>query len=73
MTARVLIVIGLLIIAFDCADFTVTGVSVLGAVHIGAGAYLAGVFTREFWIEDEPVYSTVDEVLDAIGRERGTR
>ncbi|MFF2632002.1 hypothetical protein ACFVR6_03875 [Microbacterium sp. NPDC058021] len=54
MTARVLAVLGLLLLGFDCADFEVTGVAVLGAVFLAAAAYLFGVFTHEFWFEDDP-------------------
>jgi hypothetical protein len=68
MVARVLIVLGLLLLGFDCADFTVSGIALLGAVLIGLGWWVNRTFARDRWIAD-PVLSAqlaaVDEELDA--------
>lgn len=53
MTARVLLVTGLLLLGFDAADITITGVSVLATVIMLIALWLAGGFTRDFWILDE--------------------
>ncbi len=50
---RLLIVTALLLLAFDSADFTITGVSVLAVVLLLIALWLAGGFTRDFWILDE--------------------
>ncbi|WP_242086035.1 hypothetical protein [Microbacterium lacticum] len=50
---RFLIAAGLLLLGFDAADFTITGVSVLATVIMLIALWLAGGFTRDFWILDE--------------------
>ncbi len=50
---RLLIVAALLLLAFDSADFTITGISVLAVVLLLIALWLAGGFTRSFWILDE--------------------
>lgn len=50
---RLLIAAGLLLLGFDAADFTITGVSVLATVIMLIALWLAGGFTRDFWILDE--------------------
>ena len=52
---KALLVAGLLLIGFDVARLTMTGVAVLGVLFIAIVMWAAGVFTRAFWIEDEQV------------------
>lgn len=60
---RLLIVAALMLLAFDSADFTITGVSVLAVVLLLIALWLAGGFTRSFWILDE-------DAREAQGAER---
>ena len=70
MTARILIVLGLLLLGFDCADFTVTGITILAIVFFLLAAYFAGAFTREFWFDDEEPL-TAEEYLAAMAARDG--
>jgi len=71
MTARVLVAAGLALLAFDAADFTITGIAVLGALIIVIGAWVGGLFTREAWICDDETSTrcaAIDAQLDAEAR-----
>ena len=52
MTAVAMVVAGLLMLGFDAADFTITGLSLLGALLIALGLWVGGAFTRAAWIAD---------------------
>jgi hypothetical protein len=66
VTARFLIVAGLLLLGFDAADVQVTGLAVLAAVIIGAGLITDGVLTREYWIAPDRLHlDLMDADIDA--------
>ena len=71
MTALVLVVAGVLLLGFDAADFTVTGLSVLAALLIGLGLWVGGAFTRAAWVCDDETSArcaAIDAQLDAEAR-----
>ena len=74
MTAVAMVVAGLLMLGFDAADFTITGLSLLGALLIALGLWVGGAFTRAAWIADaetSPRLDLVDQDLDRMyGRQR---
>lgn len=49
-----LTILGFLILGFDAADLTITGVAVLAVVILMIAFWLAGGFTRAFWVADDP-------------------
>ena len=61
---RVLLIVGLILIGFDVARLNMTGVAMLGVVFLILAAFLAGVFTRDFWISDNPEYGRIDQQLE---------
>lgn len=71
MTVRVLAFLGLLVVMFDCADLNVGGITILGAVFIALAAWLGGVFTRDFWISDDPRLAAID--IEISEHERAQR
>jgi hypothetical protein len=68
MTARVLLLCGLVLLAFDVARLNITGVALLGIVLMTISAFLAGVFTREFWIADDETSARLSAIDQEIGR-----
>lgn len=74
MTAVAMVIAGLLMLGFDAADFTITGLSLLGALLIAIGLWVGGAFTRAAWIADAETSARldlVDQDLDRMyGRQR---
>lgn len=68
MTALALVFAGLLLLGFDVADFTVTGLSVLAAVLIAIGLWLGGAFSRAAWIADDETSARLSLVDEELGR-----
>ena len=61
---------GWVLLVFDVADFSVSGLMVLTVVCWLVAAWLSGLFTRGAWIADDATserLSAVDVELDAEG------
>ena len=54
MIAVVLVLAGLSVLAFDAADFSFSGLSILALILIVVGLWVGGAFERSKWIADEP-------------------
>lgn len=70
MTALVLVILGFLLLGFDGADFTITGLSLLAAILIGIGLWLGGAFSADAWFvtldaDDERGWSDADRAAVA--------
>ncbi|WP_307221819.1 hypothetical protein [Microbacterium arborescens] len=68
MTARVLLLCGLALLAFDIARLNISGVALLGIVFVAISALLFGVFTRDFWIADDETSARLSAIDREIGR-----
>lgn len=68
MTERVLLLCGLVLLAFDVARLNITGVALLGIVLMTISALLSGVFTRDFWIADDETSARLSAIDQEIGR-----
>ncbi|WHE35181.1 hypothetical protein [Microbacterium sp. BDGP8] len=68
MTARVLLLCGLILLAFDVARPNITGVALLGIVLMTISAFLSGVFTRDFWVADDEMSARLSAIDQEIGR-----
>jgi|GEM_PF-2863088 len=77
MTARLLLLlVGLLLLGFDVARLTITGVAVLGVLLMVIAFWLYGGLTRRFWFADDEAsarLSAVDVEIDAHTPARGGR
>ena len=64
---KALTILGFLILGFDAADLTITGIAVLALVILLVAAWLGGVFTADFWIApDSARLGDVDQELDRL-------
>ncbi|MGZ0069356.1 hypothetical protein [Microbacterium arborescens] len=69
MTARVLLLCGMALLAFDIARLNISGVALLGIVFMAISALLFGVFTRDFWwIADDETSARLSAIDQEIGR-----
>lgn len=73
MTALVLLVTGLLLLGFDAADFTITGISILALLLIALGLWVGGAFDRSQWVADDETSARLDAVDRDIDARRSGR
>lgn len=72
MIAVVLVVAGLIILGIDAADFTITGVALVGVAFIACGLWVGGAFSARAWFapaSHEERLSRLDE-MDGLGTRR---
>lgn len=72
MTAVVLVLAGFLLLGFDAADFSITGLSLLAAFLIGLGLWLGGAFRRSTWIADDETSARLSAIDVDLNSRRGT-
>lgn len=74
MIALLLVVLGVFLLGFDAADWSLGGLALLGALLIAAGAWVGGGFDRRAWFgsdAEEERWSRVDVDLDRLYSRRG--
>lgn len=62
MTARVLLLAGLVLCGFDVAQLRITGIFLLGVVFLVIAFWLFGGFTAAFWVADAETSARLDAV-----------
>ncbi len=68
MTRRILLILGLVLFAFDVARLNITGVALAGIVLMGVALYLYGILSAAFWVADEELSERLDRVDQEVGR-----
>ncbi|MDJ1113208.1 hypothetical protein [Microbacterium dauci] len=53
MIRRLLLLMGLVLLAVDVARLNITGLALAGVALMAIAAHLYGALTREFWIADD--------------------
>lgn len=68
MTRRIILFAALLLIGFDIARLTITGVFLAGVVLMLVAGYLYGATTAAFWIADDELSERLDRVDREVAR-----
>lgn len=68
MTRRILLILGLVLFAFDVARLNMTGVALAGIVLMAVALYLYGAFTPGFWVADDELSERLDRADQEAGR-----
>lgn len=68
MTALILVLMGVFLLGCDAADFSFSGLGLLGVLVFLSGLWVAGVFNRAVWIADDETSARLDEIDREIGR-----